>query len=890
MNSFKNLLLVAALLCVGLSLGCTRKANESTLSLKMNFAGTSQSKAGALAVAGELDFAVINVHTSTGLVVKTFEFRDQPAAASGFTAEIPGIPKGNILVQFFGVYRDSSSAMQRFGYGDASASVAGGGAVSVSITANEIGSATKEGRLTGRYIDRVTPTETGPTGELIMQYQPPGAVPAVSIERRPIVDGWFSIFMLNGAPLNYRLAETGEMIFNQVQLSGASAVINGNTLTTGAHLLQFSKPLAVRKEGDSPEFQPPAEVFVGFLQKAGLNVLGTKQVCFANDVSEAIPGLFTNTSYTTPMDFVSSGAGTAADMRWIAGGTGGTQAEVYSNTAAGCTATGANKILLYHTMIGSDSDRAGGIATPFLATAPFQRWDNFIQSKYHLNVSTPTITLNWALLPGVTSPAGVTVFAKYVGNGGTDGGGGNQSCKNLEGDGYSEVANVTPLSTMSYAFTGIPGGQAVSASNYWGWVFALCGYQGDRAAGTHKWLGSYVDGGRVSGDGDQFHMGWAPASATTVGTTTVNHAGEILKVTNIDSSSSSLYTDITLFSSISTLTAGDEVLFHVSGANGVGACGSYYGSSIGVGTYGFSRVISASSSNLKVVKGGLIDQITTTNLTGTPDSATTFCFVQVAKVMQFRNLDLSGTNSYVLPSGFDYTTSGGIMPIRVNGTVTLGSTSISVNEKGYVGGSTTLQNAAGASGAANNTLFSGTGGAGGTDGGGGGGYGSGASSTTPVNGGSGQSSWSNWWRFVLGGGGGAGGSGPVMGGKGGGAIFFMAREVQVTGVSEISASGGNGATTSFGGGGGGGGSIVFITRQLAGAGSLVFKANGGSGGVGNAGVGGGGSVQALICASTLGASPTAQVGVGASGNTTGAQVGHSEFFTPSNQYQCSEYE
>lgn len=871
-----------------LTVGCTRQADKSTLSLRMDVGGATSEKS-SLAVSGQLNFFVINVRPSSGgLIVKTVEYRDSAPAGNTISLDIPNVPRGSVFVQFFGVYEDSSNAMQRFAYGDATVS-ASTSEVPVSIVPAEVGAATKEGRFSGRYIDRINP-ENGPTGNLILEYVPPGK-PAVSIEKRPIVDGWFSLFMLDGAPLNYRFEETGEVLFNQVQLSASNLVINGATVATGNHLVRFSKPVSFRKDGNETKAMPPAEVFVGYMQKSGLNVLGTKQVCFANDVNEAIPGLYTSSAFTTPMDFVSSGSGLASDMRWIGGGVGATQATVYKDTATACTATGANKFLLYHPLIGTDNDGAAGISPPFQAVSAFRRWDNFIDSKFSVVNGNATITVEWSLLPSIASMDGVAVFAKYEGNSGGGGGdGGDHSCSKLAEDGYTEVSRVTPLSTTSYAFTGA-GGQLVTAANYWGWSFALCGFK-TQADSTTKWIGQYVRGGRVSGDGDQFHMGWAPASAVTVGTTSVSYTtmgGHTNRVSGV-TTSNSRYTTLTLDYTVSNISPGDEVMLHVTGHNGALPCGAYYGNSITAGTYGFARVIAASGSTLDVVKGTLADHLLTANLATAPSNAGTFCFVQLVKVLQYRALDLSSTTTFDQLSGVDLSsTLGGIIPIRVNGLLAMGATVVSTNGAGFVGGGSIGKNGAGVNGPRSAAASSGSGGGGGGSsetGAGGGGYGSGGNGNATAQGGSGSNSWGNWWRVVLGGGGGAGNITSPTGGAGGGSIFLMAREITVSGASVLSADGANGGSSTFGGGGGGGGSVILISRKVSGAGSLALTSTGGSGGIGTAGVGGGGSVQSLICDRQIAADPTVNVDKGSSGNTTAASNGSSQLYSPSGQFQC----
>lgn len=865
--------------------GCTREvAKKTTMTLSFN----SSSGNSAYSLNGKLNFAAVNVHLPTGPLLKEFDFEDNPIpAGQGFTLEVPNVPTGSFLVQFLGVYEVDGQA-SKFVYGDNVAIVALGATNEVSISPAEMGSFTKEGRVSGRYFSSAS-TPFGPTGDLIMQFQPPDLTkPKMNVHHFPIVQGWFSILALDGAKMDYALTSTKEVILKGVRLVGSDLEIDGVLQTTGSHLAKFAAPAHYMYESGDGDIRsiPPSEVWVGFFKKSTVSssVLSGKQVCFANDVEEALPRAYLNYSAGTlssPLE-VDLVTGSASEVRRVSGGVGATLENLYTDTGVGCTATGANRMIVYHNMLGDEGDRAAGINPPFQAIRPHARWDHYMAASYSEPSGNPTITIAWKFIPGLDGSelTGVSVLGKK--SNGSYYYGGDKSCIDLLAQGFSEIGSTNNLVTEEYLFS-YP---TLNAEMYQ-WSFALCAYK--NSGGIKQYVGRPIRGGHLgSGMENQLHLGWAPASRSlTASAADYDYeflGGENYKLSSVNNAGSSLYTALTVVGS-TNLVPGDEVMFTIVGMNP--SCGSFNSQTNFVGKYEFARVLAATASTIKIPKGTFLDQLETHNaILSESDYANSFCHIQVGKVLQYRDLNLTAaTNFTTAPStNPDFNYSGTIMsqiPIRVNGVLSLGAM-INVTGGGFAGGTGSASTGAGSMGPSKVSGANGTGGQGNMpNGAGGASYGSGGAGGGPAVSTPGLAGSVNGLSYMLLGGGGGHGN-ASNGGSGGGNIFIVARETQVTGSSEILADGNGGS--GFEGGGGGGGSVTFYTGKISGAGTLALSAQGGDGAV-SAGVGGGGSVQALACIGTTTMFLNAAKGV--VGGTSGATDGMAVQLLPSaNSQSC----
>lgn len=836
---------------VALTLGCTRNVETSTLKLSFsrNADGSAQS------VSGKLNFAVVNVQLPNGPLVKQFDFHDEgPSASDTFTLELPEVPRGTFLIQFFGVYEQSGSP-STFTYGFQNANVNAAETV-VNITASSLGTFTREGRVSGRYLSSIGP-DAGPTGDLVMKFQPPDPTqPAITLQNEPMVDGYFSIIALDGPEMHYFL--NGAPLFPRVKLNGSALYIDGSVQAPSASLMRISKPASVHREGDGTlRLRAPTDTYFGYFRKAG--VAGApKSVCYAAGVNEAVRGEF-RPDLTQPIDVNFAGTGsTPAYTITAQGGQASPSSILYTGAACG---TAAGNLVMYHTMAGRDEEIQ---KPPFAPANPWSVGDVFMNTK-PVNAGGLRLRLNWKLLPEINGGVigGYAVFAKNSNGGGE--GGGQETCDRLVNQGFQEVGTVA-AGVTTYDFGGL-GVTPLTAANMFNWRFGVCAF----APGANRvYVGRYITGGSI-GAPNVAHTGWAPESAVAShGTTTLSFqdlaggsdAGA--RLTGIGVATD--LTTLTVDNGTTSLQAGNELLVHVSGRGVAGDCGTRNLQQIGSGDYDFVRVLDVQGATIKVTPGSLLEDLRADYLGVPPVPSTNFCFVQVTKVPHFRQLTLD-TVTLSTAQEFSFGAPNGLLPLRVNGVLTLANATIKMDQRGYVGGLSANYAGSGGAGGPNATTAangSGGGGASSADACGGAGYGMGGTNVGMCAGGAAQSNGNFLGNLHMGGGGGA--TAGSNGTPGGGAIFLSVRKMIVTSPSYILADGAAGNSGTFKGGAGGGGTILLAAREVTGAGQLSVSANGGSA-FGLAGTGGGGRIRSILC-NSQGGTPTYSAVKGAGTNIT----------------------
>lgn len=846
MRLLTKLVLFTSLVSVlGGSVACTRAVDSSTLKL-------SFSRSGAVSGQGvkRLEFAVVNVRGSGPPIVVQKHFDDSgPADTDKFTLEIPDVPTGSVLVQFFGVYRDPGQP-STYTYGDANATVTTGD-TPVNITATALGTFSREGRVAGRYFD--ASGAHGPTGQMAMLFTPPGR-PPITLQYAPIVDGYFNLIAVDGVPMDYVLGTN--TLFPTVKLVSGELYVGGTKQNLGPKLAQFSRPASVSLQDGNAKPRPPTDIFTGFFAASGVD-LSASRVCYANDINETQPGAYYPSS-TQQIAVVMNGS--SALQLHALGGYGTASSGLYVAPSGNC-APAYNHLTIYHTMLNGDDDL---IRPPFAPVAPFAPWDKWIRAQF---VTSPmnAIRLSWRYLPGIdpAAVAGVSVLAK-AGNSGDDGGG-DETCEALFSKGYSVVYSTSDLTTTSYDFSSLAG-QSVTLGNKWNWRFALCPYQ-TSALGQKVWLGGYVSGGQLE-PSNKMHSGWSNQVATINAPDTYqNLGGSTSRVLNVTAGSDMTVTALTLpaVGDAALFPPGTEVMFTIMGqqpVSGTPGCGQRNGEGYRAGQYGFARVLGASGASLLVERGSIVDQVSTSYLANDAPAAN-WCYVQIARVLQFRDLTVNSTVS-AGSAAFNFSPgTGSVLPLRVNGVFTLAGSLLA--NLGYAGAPSASGYGAGSDGPAGATA-TGTGGASASQACGGANYGDGGTGVGCT--GSLGHHQSGFQALMYGGGG--GGASGLGGGAGGGAIFIVANEFKVTSNSYISANGGSGSGSAFASAGGAGGSVQIFSRTYTGISSLMVMANGGNGAASSGG-GGGGSVEIMRCAVT-GTNPTFQSLQG-SGGSVSATVG-----------------
>jgi hypothetical protein len=449
----------------------------------------------------------------------------------------------------------------------------------------------------------------------------------------------------------------------------------------------------------------------------------------------------------------------------------------------------------------------------------------------------------------------------YVMMGNSNYGGGNNDCAKLPANGFTLLTpngGADPsIGKFSYSgLSGLPVGSNVT------YQFALCAVVGTGT--TKSYLGSYVTGQPAwSGDDDRWPFGWA--NSTKVNATAVDPINDLgitsSKLTAISAAAG--LTQLTTATSVA-MSANDEVMISIV-AHGAGATDCGPGNN-GAGAHTFARALSASSTTIVIPSGTWVDQLALANLSGTVAAGGNYCYVEVTHVAQYRNLTFaSGMTNSSNAGVANLLGSEAILPIRVNGTLSLNGPAL-LSGTGYMGGVySSGVNGAGDGGPYSASSGNGKGGMSAASGGGGAGYGAGGTGASSGSGGLATSNYGGDGLFFSVGGGGAA-AGTANGGNGGGALMLAAFNLSVGSSVTIAEDGLPGSSFS---GGGGGGSINLIANSVTGSSALILSAQGGAGGTSGGGPGGGGFVSAMACSSSIALNPVINAGTPGSGASAG---------------------
>lgn len=355
-------------------------------------------------------------------LVKQMDFDGTPVAGT-IDMTFGGVPPGaSVLVQVLAVYASDGGAMQ-LRYGDAAATVSGNTQVTVDLGA--AGGITKQSYVAGRL---QLPDGSLPTGTLVALFQPPGTLngapkPKMVVDQDTIVAGWFNIFAVGGAgfTFDYLLKETGQTIFSGLNpdlsttgcsldsLSGACPFWVGSS---PQDRIKIAKPVSYSRSGktNAPGLQSSSqmEYVLGFF---GNLAGGGKSVCYANNVWEAVPKLFSDATLSTPLDLNFNSGALATQVNVTGGGYGSTMAQIYKMQATPCMQTNISQgtgLILNHTLLGNNDKNFGGFNAPWMMVQPFSQ-----NNSQYLNTvnNGSNIGLNWMLLPQINLQSSSVSFS-----------------------------------------------------------------------------------------------------------------------------------------------------------------------------------------------------------------------------------------------------------------------------------------------------------------------------------------------------------------------------------------------------------------------------------------------------------------------------------------------
>lgn len=271
---------------------CTRAVKEDLAKVSIALPSTLSSGPSAAGAANlEIAHVAINA-TGAGIAApivyswdSCHDCQSPPPPPTSFTLDVPsGTAR---LIQILAVYKDTATEQMVFYYGDSTSDLKTA-EVTLDIAILPVGQgAITSGRASGRYLSTAT---SGPTGIIDIKYSPGNGKPALILERGAIVNGWFNLFMLSGASLQYVLRNTGEMLWGQ-EMSFESAAMNPAE-SSGAYFDQRVRaylPVHIRvdqRDGVINYYPQEAETFVwGYW---GPGAVG-KKVCTSGLDSSPVP-------------------------------------------------------------------------------------------------------------------------------------------------------------------------------------------------------------------------------------------------------------------------------------------------------------------------------------------------------------------------------------------------------------------------------------------------------------------------------------------------------------------------------------------------------------------------------------------------------------------------
>jgi|GEM_PF-3623588 len=403
--------------------GCTRNGAGSKMSVSISAASLMHQRDSAMTSTPPLKTVIVNIRPVGGGTPQVIH-RDFESSATTYDLDFDfqNVPTGDIIVQALAVYASSGGGMQ-IKYGDSTINFPTEVTATISPSATSI---TKQTYLAGRV---QMPGGSYPTGTLVALFTPPGGKPQMVVDSKPIVAGWFNVFAVNGtgAAFDYVVQETQQTIFSglnsDLTTDKTGAACTASSLTGGCPLvlvsqdrLKVKKPASFSRNGDfsNPAIQSnaPTDYVLGFF---GALAGGTRSVCYANDIYEAIPRVFADATLSTPLE-VKFTSGTAAQVTVSGGGNSTfTSGVLYDNAAASICdypqLTNGSALILNHTLLGDNDENFGGFNSPWMMIQPFSKSGN----QYLSVVTNPTYGTTATYNAGATTATLNSAFAPLAG-------------------------------------------------------------------------------------------------------------------------------------------------------------------------------------------------------------------------------------------------------------------------------------------------------------------------------------------------------------------------------------------------------------------------------------------------------------------------------------------
>lgn len=422
--------------------GCTREANKTekiSIGLKKI---PKNGKVGALSY-DTISHIVINVHNEGTLQVRNWDghHHGNVVAYDGSPFEFTVKSGSSGLVQVLVVAEDSVNGSEAFLYDDKPFD---NNNMTVNIEAVSIGTGTgTQGNVAGRYL--FSGGAAGPTADLELMFTPPTRPDLpMKIMDTPIINGWFQMFLIDGAAFSYRMKHNGEVLFSGVDLANSQ-------FAPAAHVVHLIQPAGeAHWGGGDSELRNEERYIAGFFGPGATSV--SRHACYSATAG-TVTNMYLGPGQTNPMYYdPTSTAGTHVRRKDNTGGSASTNTPNCGSTVA------------FDTRLDIDGKKIGqGKASAFGFESIFKLGAGQYDVIQTTN-SGGTTTASWNYVTsdvlGANGVDGVSVFAQVNNfNGELGFGEDGVNCKRIaspEGSemGFTKIMDVTgTATTASWAMT-----------------------------------------------------------------------------------------------------------------------------------------------------------------------------------------------------------------------------------------------------------------------------------------------------------------------------------------------------------------------------------------------------------------------------------------------------
>lgn len=448
--------------------GCTREAEKPS---KINLAlkNILNSKIGSMTIGSDVVHIALNIH---GGPYGTFVW-NWDSHHNGQQIDPPDYVRVEVakgtgrLIQILIVSELANGGMS-FSYGDVVKDLVAD-FESVNITVNNVGASTTQAQVGGRYL---IDGSSGPTGQMELLFTPPDtARPKMKIMESSMINGWFNIFLIDGAPFSYRFKHDGWYLFggNINYTSEPFSPTSDSLFSLKQRVLHLVQPpgISVWNDGGSvrTESRDEERIIVGFFGPGADSE--DRAVCY--DINaDSVPNF-----YSTFSDDGNSDNDTL--MQYSPSPTAGAVTRLNNSVGLGNTGICADGGIEYSTILRIDGKKAGsgkgrvfGFESIFKITGSNHDSIQAIHSSGNLN-------LHWEYLPGVigdNGATGVTIFYNT-----------NPGLGDIREDG--DGINCSMLSSLGFSYHDRPGDTVtnpmhtipMSSGDYANAKVAICPYK-----------------------------------------------------------------------------------------------------------------------------------------------------------------------------------------------------------------------------------------------------------------------------------------------------------------------------------------------------------------------------------------------------------------------------